>query len=357
MTASANVFLAGARFPTWSCSCGKAGSDDNFANRTNCRGCGREMPAALLRAARARAQVAENKRHADGKGGKRGGKGGGKSGGAPAENSQASIAKAVADALRPLQKELAALRPPPPPPALETASPETPAEESSPKQQKDERERLRKEIEQLKELGLPEDNPVISERRAKFQELAKQRPMATQISENDRRRKSLQDKLEKKRAAAEAAKAEIAKQQAALQEMVAEEAAVQKEIAAAEAERKQFLEEAAAHPAKPSSPEPAPNGAANWLQNAKLPEKLQGAASTLLAYIRENPQSMETEDGGAATSATNIPVERAAKREAVHLDAADVAALLDSLGLEKSETNLQRARDHIDDAICKKIRV
>ena len=181
--------------------------------------------------------------------------------------------------------------------------------------------------------------------------------MATQISENDRRRKSLQDKLEKKRAAAEVARAEIAKQQAVLQEMVAEEAALQKEIAAAEAERKQFLEEAAALPAKPSSPEPAPNGAASWLQNAKLPENLQGAASTLLAYIRENPQSMETDDGGAATAAASIPVERAAKREAVHLDASDVAALLDSLGLEKSETNLQRARDHIDDAICKKIRV
>ena len=44
-------------------------------------------------------------------------------------------------------------------------------------------------------------------------------------------------------------------------------------------------------------------------------------------------------------------------REVVHLDSADVESLLGRLGLDKPEANVQQARNHIDEAICKKMRV
>jgi DNA repair exonuclease SbcCD ATPase subunit len=45
--------LEGPRKPTWSCHCGRPGSDENFASRVKCRGCGRAAPADVLGRAKA----------------------------------------------------------------------------------------------------------------------------------------------------------------------------------------------------------------------------------------------------------------------------------------------------------------
>ena len=105
---------------------------------------------------------------------------------------------------------------------MPTADAEEREAEDSKKQKRDEREKLRKEIDQLEELGLSEDHEAIVSRRRRLQELARHRPMATQILECDHKLKSAQDKLDKRKAAAEAAISEMARLQEILQTAVDE---------------------------------------------------------------------------------------------------------------------------------------
>jgi len=314
------VFLRGPKDPRWSCNCGH---DGNYGCRVHCRKCGREQPEGLLRKAKER-QAEHDKKAAEREKREKAAErakrerpartyaDAAKSDKAQADfqakllKSQEELAKSVA-ALADLQKPKAVAQLGGGQLAGAAMQVEVPDVDDR-KVQQEERQKLKQELDTIKELGIPDDTPVVVEKRARYQYLAQQRPVATQVQECERKKARLQERHDKKAATITALKEEIAEKQAQCTTLEKEVVQLAKEIDDCEKERVKVLADSGGVKAKEAD-------FADLLGKLVVPEELKGALQAVRAYVNTQVpaqpppapvQAVSPPLGG--TAATGVPV-------------------------------------------------